>query len=140
MHKSKYLKICLLQVFRQESSPHQYLTVAPGGSYWGIRSSVESASSVIHSASAGTACPSSPSESVSKRRGWNSWRYYTKGPWYSPSSGGWHNGEIEVSCANCDDIVLHTENVDSLRSSYQSSLQPGTRLDHAVFWDTQCTH
>ena len=122
---SKYFKICLLQVLRQESSPHKYLTVATGDSTWGIRSSVDSPSSVIHSASAGTACPSSPSESVSERYGWSSWRYY--------GNGGWHNGEIEVSCSNCDDIVLYTENVDSLRSSYQSLLQPGMRLGHAVF-------
>ena len=121
---SKCFKICLLQVLRQESSPHKYLTVATGDPTWGIRSSVDSASSVIHSASAGTACPSSPSESVSERYGWNSWRFY--------DGSGWHNGEIEVSCSNCDDIVLHAQNVDSLRSSQQSLLPSGIRLNHAV--------
>ena len=119
-----HLNIPVVQVLRQESSPHKYLTVALGDSTWGIRSSVDTPLVSIHSASAGTACPSNPSESVSKRSGWNSWRFH--------DGSGWRNGEIEVSCSNCDDIVLHTENVDSLRSSHQSLLPPGIRLNHAV--------
>ena len=113
------MKIVVFQVLQQDSSPHRFLTVATGKTSWGIRPAVDERSSYIHSASAGTSCPSSSSSSVSKREGWNSWRYYENSKW--------QDGDIEVSCSNCNDMVLFTESVDSVHSSYQSLVQTGAK-------------
>ena len=114
------MKIVVFQVFQQDSSPHRFLTVATGKTSWAIRSAADNKASYVHSASAGTSCPSSSSSSVSKREGWNSWRYYDNNKW--------QDGDIEVSCSNCNDMVLVTENVDSVHSSYQSLVQTGANV------------
>ena len=114
------MKIVVFQVLQQDSSPHRFLTVATGFSLWGIRDAVDERASHIYSPSAGTSCPSSPSSSVSKREGWNSWRYYENSKW--------QDGDIEVSCSNCNDMVLFTESVDSVHSSYQSLVQTGVQI------------
>ena len=114
------MKIVVFQVFQQDSSPHRFLTVASGKTDWGIRDAADNRVSYIDSASAGTSCPSSPSSSVSKRYGWNSWRYYENNKW--------QDGDIEVSCSNCNDMVLFTESVDSVHSSYQSLVQSGIEM------------
>jgi len=116
-------------VFRQESYPHMYLFVATGELSWGIRATVGTTAQLwISGASAGTSCPSSPSVSVNKHRGLTSWRYFD----FDLEVEGWqiwHDGAIEVRCSNCDDIVLYTENVDSLRSSNQSLRPPVPDLE-----------
>ena len=79
----------MFQVLQQESSPHFYLTVTSGKTNWSIKDTVEAGDGKIQSASAGTACPASPSNSVDKSLGQNSWQYDN-----SP----WLNGNIIVSC------------------------------------------
>ena len=107
----------------------KYLFVATGELSWGIRATVGTTAQLwISGASAGTSCPSSPSVSVNKQLGLTSWRYFD----FDLEVEGWqiwHDGAIEVRRSNCDDIVLYTENVDSLRSSNQSLRPPGKRLD-----------
>ena len=80
----------MFQVLQQETSPHLYLSVGSGESSWTIRESIEVTGAHIESASAGTTCPASPSNSVSKRMGLNSWEY--------SNSAVWHSGNITVSC------------------------------------------
>jgi len=78
------------QVLQQESSPHLYFAVRSGSTTWSIADHIEKPSGKISSASAGTTCPASPSASVSKRLGWNSWHY--------AHLLNWHAGNITVSC------------------------------------------
>ena len=88
----------MFQVLQQESSPHYYLTVGSGKTTWGVHDTVDTIASKIGSASAGTACPASPSDSISKRKGRNSWQYYTNTDDVSTMPNGWHSGNIIVSC------------------------------------------
>ena len=84
----------MFQVLQQETSPHFYLSVGSGESCWSIKDSIEVTVGKIASASAGTTCPASPSNSVSKRMGLNSWEY--------SNSAVWHSGNITVSCEASD--------------------------------------
>ena len=107
------------KIIKDQGWRHHNLTVATGSSTWGIHSSIDTTRSFISSASAGTSCPTSPSASISKKNGRTSWKY---------AHNGWHDGNILVSCSNCDDIFLHAEHTDSLRPSYQTLPRPGIYL------------
>jgi len=78
------------QVWKQESSPHRFLTVQTGFSHWGISNTVKDRSVYIASASAATSCPASPSNSKNKRLGLMDWRYVKNKRWFT--------GNIIVTC------------------------------------------
>ena len=65
-----------------------YLFVPTSETHWGISNSIDASFGLIQSASAGTVSPSSPSNSVNKRKGWSSWQY--------KDDSGWQDGDIRV--------------------------------------------
>ena len=88
----------MFQVWKQKSSPHHYLTVETFGSHWSIRKTVETGGRYIASASAGTSCPASSSNSKSKRHGQINWGYAK-----------YVNGKGKLVVANTGDIIVTCE-------------------------------
>ena len=66
----------------QHASREKYLTVPTGSTTWGVRDLVDTTQAHIASASAGSSGPASTAAAVSKRLGWNSWRYGKGGTWH----------------------------------------------------------
>ena len=53
---------------------------------------MDTTTSYISSASAGSSCPASPAAAVSKRLGYHSWKYWNGGSWHEAG------GDITVTC------------------------------------------
>ena len=71
-----------LQVFQHESGTHKYLFVPSPYGNWRIGFTIGDADQAwITSGSAGTTCPASESDAISKRLGRKSWAYYKEGSW-----------------------------------------------------------
>ena len=76
----------------QHPTRKRFLVVPTGKGFWGIVDSLDTTSSYIGSASAGSSCPASSAAAVNKRLNWKSWQFAQDFSWHEAGT------DIAVTC------------------------------------------